>query len=64
MLWGANEQGNTRWENPRYSTNQTVTPLAQQMNDANSCFAFYKKLIATRNANPILSNGGVNLEVP
>ncbi len=57
MLWGENEKGNTRWENPRYSTNKTVTPLAQQLNDANSCYAFYKKLIAIRNANPILSNG-------
>lgn len=47
----------TKWEQPRYSTDQTVVPLAQQKKDPASLFNFYKKWIEYRNQSKALTYG-------
>jgi glycosidase len=61
FIWSAGnaEPMQTRWLAPRYSTDQTVTPLAQQQNDPQSLYHFYKKWIAYRNRSEPLTYGGV-----
>ena len=47
----------TTWHTPSFSTNATVTPLAQQQGDATSIFAVYKKFLELRNTYPALASG-------
>ncbi len=58
FLWDvrANDTQRTRWRRGKYSTSQTVRPLAQQQNDSDSLFNHYKRLIHYRNGHPILTN--------
>jgi len=59
FLWSKKDAGNTSWEKPKYSTDQSVGYLDDQMKDQNSFYTFYKKMIAFRSENPILSEGEI-----
>lgn len=59
FLWSKNDKGNTRWEKPKYSTNQNVDFLDEQIKNSNSVYAFSKKMISFRNENSILSVGEI-----
>ncbi|MDA0314882.1 MAG: alpha-amylase family glycosyl hydrolase [Bacteroidetes bacterium] len=59
FLWDTKEKDTRRprWIEAKYSTDETVTPLAQQRLDATSYFNHYKKVIALRQSNPALAIG-------
>jgi glycosidase len=61
FLWDAKEKDSkrARWIEPKYSTDATVTPLAQQRIDGSSYFNHYKKVIALRQSNPALAIGSL-----
>jgi glycosidase len=61
FLWDKKEldRGRTTWIVPQYSTEGTVTPLAQQRLDKDSYFNHYKNIIALRHANPALAIGNL-----
>jgi glycosidase len=61
FLWDTKEKdtGRATWIAPKFSTDETVTPLAQQRLDANSYFNHYKKVIALRHSNPALAIGSL-----
>lgn len=61
FIWdeGKKDADQTSWEIPRYSTDQTVIPLAKQKNDPNSLYNFYKKFINYRNSSSVLTYGGI-----
>lgn len=63
FLWdrGQTDALQTRWEQARYSTEQTVVPLAQQKNEPNSMFQFYRNWIHYRNSSPALTYGALEL---
>ncbi|ADB36411.1 alpha-amylase family glycosyl hydrolase [Spirosoma linguale] len=58
FLWDvrANDTQRTRWRRGKYSTSQTVRPLAQQQSDPDSLFNHYKRLIHYRNSHPVLND--------
>jgi alpha-amylase len=49
----------TFWETPKYSTDKTVIPLADQKTDPNSLFNFYKRFINYRNSSSVLTYGSI-----
>jgi alpha-amylase len=49
----------TYWEQPKYSTAQTVVPLKRQVNDPLSIYNFYKTLIHYRNSSKALTFGDI-----
>ena len=59
FLWDVKEKDQWRatWIEPKYSTDETVTPLALQREDPKSYFNHYKDLIALRNSHPALAIG-------
>jgi len=61
FVWDTNttDTMQTGWEEPKYSTDQTVLPLATQISDPNSLYNFYKKLIAYRNSSMPLTYGSL-----
>lgn len=61
FIWatGKDDKMQTSWEEPRYSNDQTVTPLAIQKKDSNSLFNFYKKFVRYRNQSPVLTYGSI-----
>jgi glycosidase len=61
FLWDAKEKDTrrARWIEPKYSTDASVTPLAQQRVDGSSYFNHYKKVIALRQSNPALAIGSL-----
>ncbi len=63
FLWdiAANDQGRTSWIDPKYSTDETVTPLAIQKSMSTSYFNHYKDLIRLRNSNKALALGDLHL---
>ena len=58
FLWDirARDQQRTRWRRGKYSTSQTVKPLAEQQTDPNSLVNHYKRLIQYRNNHPVLND--------
>ncbi len=58
FLWDirANDRQRTFWRRGRYSTSQTIRPLAQQQADPDSLFNHYKRLIHYRNGHPVLND--------
>lgn len=50
----------TTWEAPKFSTDETVTPLSKQKDDAASLYQFYKKFIQYRNSSPVLTYGSID----
>jgi glycosidase len=61
FIWdhGKNDPAQTSWEEPRYSTDQTVVPLSAQRNDEHSLYNFYKDWVASRNESDALTYGSV-----
>ena len=61
ILWTEQNQDSsqTKWINPQYSTSGKVKSLEVQAKDSSSIFTHYKKLISTRNQNPVLSAGEI-----
>ncbi len=51
------DKGETSWLTPKYSTDRTVAPLAEQQEDSLSIFNHYKRLINLRNDQPALTYG-------
>lgn len=49
----------TSWEQPIYSTDQTVVPLRQQKENPRSLYNFYKELIHFRNGSEVLNHGTI-----
>jgi len=61
FIWDfdANDKSQTSWEDPRYSNDETVTPLSRQKEDPSSLYHFYKKFINYRNSSRILTYGSI-----
>lgn len=59
FLWDAKEKdkGRAKWVTPKYSTDSTIAPAAQQMKDKASLLNYYKTLIAFRNNSKALTFG-------
>ncbi|MBL0743654.1 alpha-amylase family glycosyl hydrolase [Chryseolinea lacunae] len=56
----AKENLQTSWEQPRYSTAQTVTPASLQQNDPASLYNAYRNLIHFRNSSKALTFGTID----
>ncbi|UFH55797.1 alpha-amylase family glycosyl hydrolase [Spirosoma sp. KNUC1025] len=58
FLWDirSRDTQRTRWRRGKYTTSQTVRPLAEQQADPNSLFTHYKTLIQYRNSHPVLND--------
>ncbi|WP_394800745.1 alpha-amylase family glycosyl hydrolase [Mongoliitalea daihaiensis] len=63
FLWDLknNDKGRTKWIQPIYSTDETVTPLAIQKSMSTSYFNHYKEIIKLRNSNRALALGDLTL---
>lgn len=63
FLWDieANDKGRTSWIEPKYSIDETVTPLAIQKSMSTSYFNHYKEIIKLRNTNRALALGDLDL---
>lgn len=63
FLWDieANDKGRTTWIEPKYSIDETVTPLAIQKSMSTSYFNHYKEIIKLRNTNRALALGDLDL---
>lgn len=63
FLWDieANDKGRTAWIEPRYTIDETVTPLAIQKSMSTSYFNHYKDIIKLRNMNRALALGDLEL---
>lgn len=61
FLWAPQELDSMRasWIKPRFTTDETVTPLSIQKDDPNSLFNHYKQLIQTRNRSEVLMKGSI-----
>ena len=62
FLWGDENFADTSWMQPAYSLINAVEPLSHQMKDPGSIYHHYKKWIAFRKDNPVLSNGDLIFE--
>lgn len=58
FLWDTRQRDTQRtwWRRGKYSTSQTVRPLAEQRTDPTSLFSHYKRLIHYRNSHPVLND--------
>lgn len=61
FIWDENgkDKFQTSWEEPRYSTDQTVIPLSKQRGDEKSIFNFYRNFIRYRNSSDALTYGDI-----
>lgn len=61
FVWdkGKKDVMQTSWEEPKYSSSQTVVPLGEQRQDPSSLYNFYKKLIHVRNGSKALTFGSI-----
>ncbi|WP_338870656.1 alpha-amylase family glycosyl hydrolase [Spirosoma sp. SC4-14] len=64
FLWNtrALDRQRTSWKRGRYSTSQTVRPLAHQQTDPDSLFTHYKRLIHFRNSHSVLNDNRSKLQ--
>lgn len=64
FLWDirAHDQQRAYWRRGKYSTSQTVRPLAEQQRNPDSLFTHYKRLIQFRNNHPVLNDNLSRLE--
>jgi len=62
FIWDfdAEDKTQTSWEVPRYSNDESVTPLSEQKEDLSSLYNFYKKFINYRNSSRILTYGSIS----
>lgn len=63
FIWDKDDKdpAQTSWEEPRYSTDKTVVPLALQKTDPKSIYNFYKDWIEYRNDSEALTYGTIEL---
>jgi len=61
FLWDgkANDKNRTTWVQPRYTTEETVKPVAVQMKDKNSIYNHYKTFLNLRNTSKALTYGNL-----
>ncbi len=61
FLWDMGDADNTqtKWEKPKFSNDETVTPLHEQKVTANSMYRFYRDLIHFRNGSRALTKGDI-----
>lgn len=61
FIWdyGKQDKMQTSWEAPKYSHDETVTPLIKQREDPSSLYNFYRKFIQFRNSSEVLTYGGI-----
>lgn len=64
FLWDVRtrDRQRTHWRRGRYSTSQTIRPLAEQQTDPDSLFNHYKRLIHYRNSHSVLNDNLSRLE--
>jgi len=62
FLWDvkAKDTGRATWIEPKHSTDETVTPLAQQRDDSESFFNHYKRIIEIRQNSEVLALGDLD----
>lgn len=62
FIWDndAKDQSQTRWEEPKYSNDQTVVPYVKQKDDPASLYNFYKRFIQYRNSSRVLTYGNLD----
>ena len=58
FLWDTRDRDHqrTRWRRGKFTTSQTVRPVAEQQTDPNSLLNHYKRLIHYRNGHPVLND--------
>ncbi|MBL6449097.1 alpha-amylase [Fulvivirga sp. 29W222] len=63
FLWeaAANDKGRAQWIKPQFTTDESVKPLSEQMEDPNSLFNHYKKMIALRRGSDVLTYGDIEM---
>lgn len=61
MIWDydSTDKGQTYWKKPQYSTSKTIVPVSLQLNDENSIFYHYKKLIGFRKKSKAMTFGDI-----
>lgn len=61
FLWDvkANDKFRATWIDPKYSTDQSITPVLQQIKDKNSIYNHYKTFIQLRNSSKALTYGDI-----
>ena len=59
FIWASEDAMQTSWEQPKYSTHQTVQPLSEQKKDPLSLYNFYRELIRFRNGSKALTLGEI-----
>lgn len=61
FLWDvkANDKFRASWIDPKYSTDQSITPVAEQIKDENSIYNHYKTFIKLRNDSNALTYGDI-----
>ena len=59
FIWASEDAMQTSWEQPKYSTRQTVQPLSEQKKDPLSLYNIYRELIRYRNESKALTLGGI-----
>lgn len=61
ILWTEEpDEMRSRWIEPEYTTDETVVPVSVQLEDEQSLLHHYKRLIALRNSEPVLTLGEIN----
>ncbi|MFA6334244.1 MAG: alpha-amylase family glycosyl hydrolase [Bacteroidales bacterium] len=63
FLWdvAASDTYRTKWHNPVYSNDATVSPLSRQKTDLSSIYRVYQKFIQLRNTYPALASGTLTI---
>ncbi|MEQ8473261.1 MAG: alpha-amylase family glycosyl hydrolase [Marinoscillum sp.] len=63
FLWFSKpDSGQTSWIKAKYSTEESVTPLLDQIDDPNSIFNHYKSLIHFRRKSEVMTYGSVEFQ--
>lgn len=63
FLWetATDDTSRTQWMKPTFTTDESVEPLSEQINDPNSLFNHYKKMIDLRRSSDILTYGDIQM---
>jgi len=63
FLWSSeNDSCRATWMEPTFSTDKTITPVTEQVDDPKSIYNHYRNLIRFRRASDVMSLGEVTLE--
>lgn len=63
FLWApaAQDTGRSKWITPKFTTDASVAPLSEQMDDPTSIYYHYKTMIALRRGSDILTYGDIEV---